>query len=295
MEYLSLNGQLTPGDATVIAASDAGFLHGAGLFETMRARHGKIFRVSDHLARISASARELELPFSLGESQLNDLVQDLLEANNLADARLRLTLTRGDLATITPENPTPDVTLLITAAPFAAYPPELYAKGMTVEISPYKQNIYSPLTGHKTTSYLDRLLALKHAQQHHAGEALWLTPNNETVAEGCISNVFIVDQEGILATPPLVMPPESRLRLCLPGVTRNVVLELARDMQILPHERLISLHEFISAREVFLTNAIMGVMPVTRVDRQIIGDEKPGTLTERLREAYVKLVESECP
>lgn len=294
MEYLSLNGQLTPADATVIAASDAGFLHGAGLFETMRVRNGKIFRVADHLARISASARELDLTLSLGESQLADLVTDLLDANNLADARVRLTLTRGDLSTITAENPTPDVTLLITAAPFAAYPPELYAKGMTVVIGPYKQNVFNPLTGHKTTSYLDRLLALKQAQLARAGEALWFTPNNETLAEGSISNVFIVDQQGILATPPVTMPDHPEQRLCLPGITRNVVLSIARDMQILPHERLLSISELLGAKEVFLTNAIMGIMPVTRIERHEVGNEKPGELTTKLREAYGKLLEAEC-
>lgn len=294
MEYISLNGQLTSSDVTVIAASDAGFLHGAGLFETMRARRGKIFRAADHIARISESARDLDMTLSLSVSQLSDMVGDLLEANNLTDARLRLTVTRGDLSTITPENPTPDVTLLITAAPFAAYPPELYAKGMTVEVSPYKQNVYNPLTGHKTTSYLDRLLALKHAQQNRVGEALWFTPNNESLAEGSISNIFIVDAQGILATPPLRVPNDPSLRLCLPGVTRKVVLEIARDLQILPHERLISINDLLAAKEVFLTNAIMGIMPVTRIERHVIGDEKPGALTGKLSEAYAKLVDAEC-
>ncbi len=294
MDYVSLNGQLTPADAAQISASDAGFLHGAGLFETMRVRHGRIFRAADHLARMTESARELDLNFSLTESQLCDLVQDLLEVNNLIDARVRMTLTRGDLSAISAENPTPDVTLLITAAPFTAYPPELYGKGMSVMISAYKQNLFSPTTGHKTTSYLDRLLALKNAQQNHAGEALWFTPNNDTLAEGSISNIFIVDKEGILVTTPLALPDRPDQRLCLPGITRKVVLELARDMQVLPHERMIRIDDLLAAKEAFITNAIMGIMPVVRVERHIIGDEKPGALTQRLREAYDKLLEAQC-
>ena len=83
----------------------------------------------------------------------------------------------------------------------AAHPAELYEKGMTVVVSASKQNPENPTTGHKTTSYFDRLLALREAQLLHAGEALWFTAGTNYLAEGCISNVFLVDSEGILCTP----------------------------------------------------------------------------------------------
>ena len=288
-DFVYLNGQLLPYDDARIAPADAGLLHGAGLFETMRAKNGKIFRLRQHLARLATSAHALNIPFLLSESQLADIAADLLDANGLSTeigARLRLTLTRGDLHEATAENPTPPVTLLLTAAEFHPYPAALYDKGMTVIVSRFKQNPESPLTGHKSTSYFDRLLALREAQEAHAGEALWFTPYTNVLAEGSISNVFLVTSEGILATPPLTLADQANQRLCLPGITRQVTLELATAAGILPHERPLTIHDLLAAKEVFLTNAIMGLMPVTHIEKHTVGDGNPGPLTRQLRAAY---------
>lgn len=286
MDFIHLNGQLIPYEDARIAPGDAGLLHGAGLFETMRARNGKVFRLADHLARITRSAEAHSIAFALGVVELVDMIGELLEANSLRDARVRLTITRGDMHEATPENPQPPTTLVLAAAEFAPYPAGLYEKGMTVLVSRCKQNPDSPLTGHKTTSYMDRLLALREAQLAKAGEALWFTHDNATVAEGCISNVFAVLADDTLATPPLTVPHKVNARLCLPGITRQTVLELARAANILPHERLLTIDDLLSAREVFLTNAIMGLMPVTRIEQHQVADEEPGPLTQQLRTAY---------
>jgi branched-chain amino acid aminotransferase len=293
-DFVSLNGQVIPYDEARIAPADGGFLHGAGLFETMRAKNRVVFRLGDHLDRLKLSAEELDLPIALEESQLRDLIAELLEADDLRDARLRLTLSRGDLHAIDAQNPTPPVTLLITASAFTAYPPELYAKGMTVVISTFRQNPESPLTGHKTTSYLDRLMGLRQAQAAGAGEALWFSAKDNELAEGCISNVFVVDKDGILATPPVALPQKEDVRLCLPGITRKLVLELARQANMLPHERTLRMDDLLTAREVFLTNAIMGVMPVTRIARHAVADEKPGPITTELIAAYNQRLTEEC-
>jgi branched-chain amino acid aminotransferase len=293
-DFISLNGQVIPYDEARIAPGDGGFLHGAGLFETMRAKNGVVFRLGDHLDRLKLSAEELDLPLALEEPQLRDLISELLEANELRDARLRLTLSRGDLHVIDAQNPVPPVTLLITASAFTAYPAELYAKGMTVMVSTYRQNPENPLTGHKTTSYLDRLIGLRQAQAAGAGEALWFSAKENELAEGSISNVFIVDKDGVLATPPVALPQKEDLRLCLPGITRKLVLELAREANMLPHERMLRVEDLVGAREVFLTNAIMGVMPVARIERHAVGDEKPGAITTALMAAYNRRLTEEC-
>ncbi len=292
-DYIHINGQLVPYDAAVVAPGDAGLLHGAGLFETMRAKNGKVFRLRQHLEQLTRSAHALSIPLSLSEVQLREMVADLLDANSLTDARLRLTITRGDLHAATPEDPIPPITLILSAAEFQPYPPQLYEKGMTVIISSYKQNPESPLTGHKTTSHFDRLLALREAQQVNAGEALWFTAGSNFLAEGSISNVFIVDREGILATPPLTVPEKVNQRLCRPGTARQVVLEVATAMNILPHERLLTINDLLAAREVFLTNAIMGVMPVTHIEKHTVGDGTFGALARQLSEAYNRAVEVE--
>jgi branched-chain amino acid aminotransferase len=312
-DYIHVNGQLLPYDSASVAPGDAGLLQGAGLFETMRARNRKVFRLRQHLERLTRSAGTLSIPMQLGESQLAEMVEDLLDANGLQDARLRLTITRGDLHAATPDDPTPPVTLILSAARFEPYPAALYDRGMTVVISPYKQNPENPLTGHKTTSYLDRLLALREAQRvaasptsisppagarlttgSGAGEALWFTAGTNYLAEGSISNIFLVDKDGLLATPPLTIPGKTNQRLCLPGITRQVVLELATAMQILPHERLLTIDDLLAAKEVFLTNAVMGLMPVTAIEKHTVASGKPGDLTNRLRAAYDTLLTTEC-
>ena len=293
-DFISLNGQVLPYEEARLAPADGGFLHGAGLFETMRVRNGIIFRLADHLERLRVSAEELTLPLALNESQLHDLITDLLEANDLRDARVRLTVSRGDLHAIDSQNPLPPVTLLITASAFVQYPAELYARGMTVIVSRYLQNPDNPLCGHKTTSYLDRLTGLREAQTAGAGEALWFTARDGALAEGSISNVFMVDRDGVLATPPLTLPQKEDVRLCLPGITRKVVLELARSANLLPHERMIRIDDLLAAREVFLTNAIMGVMPVTRIERHAVAEEKPGSITTELMTAYNQRITEEC-
>jgi branched-chain amino acid aminotransferase len=301
-EYIHLNGQLIPYDQAAVPAADAGLLHGAGLFETMRARGGKIFRLRQHLERLALSAHTLSIPFALGEVQLAEMAAELLDANDLADARLRLTITRGDLHAATAQDPVPPVTLILSAAAFQPYPAELYEKGMTVVISGAKQNPENPLTGHKTTSYFDRLLALREAQQLKAGEALWFTAGTNFLAEGSISNIFLVDKEGTLCTPPLTMPDASGLktqdsrlapRLCLPGVVRQLTLSLATAMNHLPHERLLTINDLLSAKEVFLTNAIMGIMPVTHIENHTVNNAKPGELTTQLRTVYEDMLQKE--
>jgi len=294
-DYVNVNGQIVRYDEVGIAPSDAGVLHGAGLFETMRVRNRKVFRGRQHLERMMNSAGTLGIPVSLSLAQLQEMVEDLSEVNGFSpeqDVRARLTVTRGDLHAVTAENPVPPVTLILSVSAFGAYPAELYAKGMTVAVSAYKQNPENPLTGHKTTSYFDRLLGLRAAQELKCGEAFWFTAGTNYLAEGSISNVFLVDKEGILATPPLVVPPpqgKANQRMCLPGVTRGVVMEAATSMNVLVHERLLTIEDVLGAREIFLTNAIMGVMPVTAVEKHVVGNGKVGEMTIKLREGYSSL------
>jgi branched-chain amino acid aminotransferase len=301
-DYIHINGQLLPLDEAAVSPADAGLLHGAGIYETMRVKNKKIFRPRQHLDRLHESAQSLGIPVSLSVDQLTEMVADLLEINHLTDARLRLTITRGDLSASTADNPIPPVTLILSAANFQPYAPEFYEKGMTVIISRYKQNPDSPLTGHKTTSHFQHLIALKEAHELKAHEALWFTAHTNYLAEGSISNIFLVDKEGTLCTPPLTLPQDSALstkgsalakRLCLPGVVRRLALDLATAMNHLPHERLLTINDLLSAKEVFLTNAIMGIMPVTHIENHTVNNAKPGELTSQLRAAYEQTLQSE--
>lgn len=286
-EYVYLNDRLVEAGEARVSVFDAGLLHGVGLFETMRAYNGVVFRLGDHLERLRSSAGKLGLTVPEDTGPWREAVGRLLEANGLQEARVRLTVTPGAAGLLDEQGQVgrQAVTVLITAGAMAAYPAEWYGRGMTVLVSGYRQSRQDPLCGHKTTSYFSRLIALREAQMAGCGEALWFTTEN-LLAEGCISNVFVV-KAGVVRTPPVDTP-------VLAGITRKVVMELAAAEGIELEERALTIDDLLGAEEVFLTNSVMELMPVCRIERHAVGDERPGAVTMRLAEAYRRAVEAEC-
>lgn len=281
-EMVFLNGNLIDRAQAWISVTDGGFLHGAGLFETMRSRHGVVFRLEDHLERLSAGARALSISHPYERAYLCGAIDQVLHANQLADARLRLTLTQGPLM-IPQEQRKP--TVLITATAFQPYPAEYYRTGAFVTLCPFRQNATDPTCGHKTTSYYPRLLALNQAHQKGAAEALWLT-TDDRLAEGCVSNVFLV-KNSVLYTPALETP-------VLAGILRKTVCQVARQQSIELREKDLHLADVLEADEVLLTNVIMEVLPVTRVETHPVGDGRVGPVAQRLREGFAQVMEQEC-
>src|SRR4030042_1841790 len=148
-EKVFLNDKLVDLDKACISVTDSGFLYGAGLFETMRSYNGVVFALADHLDRLFASASALSINNPYSKEYITDAIYTLLQANQLTDARLRLTLSSGPMAE-TDEQRKP--TLLITAAKLQTYPLEYYKNGVTVVLCPFRQNTTEPICGHKTTS-----------------------------------------------------------------------------------------------------------------------------------------------
>lgn len=275
-EQVYLNGELIDATAARVSITNPSFQHGVGLFETLRTYGGRPFVLDRHIARMRDSAGKLDMPLGDVLDEVPAAVEAVIIANALKNARLRFTATPPGTHE---ESPRP--TLLVMAQETTGYPPELYEAGMTVYVADrFRQSTQDPLAGHKTTSYYPRLVALRLAKSRGCGEALWATPDNY-LAEGSLSNLFIV-KAGRLKTPPVNTP-------ILPGITRAVVLELAKTENISADEAPCTINDLLDADEVFLTNAIMEVMPVTRVERRPIANEKPGPITQRLREAYQRL------
>ena len=281
-EKVFLNDDLVDLEEARVSVTDSGFLYGAGLFETMRSRNGVVFRLEDHLERLFSSARALSIPHPYEKGHLREAIGKVLQANQLADARLRLTLTKGPLTT-PQEQRRP--TLLVTATEFRPYPAEYYQTGVLATLCPFRQNAADPTCGHKTTSYYPRLLALDMAHQKRAAEALWFTTDNR-LAEGCVSNIFLV-KSSILYTPLLETP-------VLAGIARRTVRQLARQQSVELMEKDLYISDVIEADEVFLTNVIMEVLPVIDVERHTVGDGKVGPVTKRLREGFRQAIEQEC-
>jgi branched-chain amino acid aminotransferase len=269
-----LNNEIIDSSQAHISCADGGFLYGAGLFETMRASNGVVFALDDHLNRLFASAEKLKIHLRGDKKYVADAVYETLNANELKEARIRLTATSGS---INAEQPEP--TLLVTAVNFEPYPKEYYDKGILVVLNSYRQNPADVLAGHKTTSYFSRISALAFAHQKRAAEALWFTIDGR-LAEGCISNVFIV-KNSVLYTPSLKAG-------ILPGIARKTVLELAGKNSIKSEEKDLSIDDLLGADEVFITNVIMQVMPVIAVESHNVGNSKPAAITKKIMALYTE-------
>jgi len=270
-----LNGALVPRSQARISPFDLGFLYGYGLFETMRAYSGHIFRLELHLERLVGSARLLGIP--LNTRDLERACYDTLKANNLANARIRLTVSIGE-GEATPNPPKhPKPTVLVIAASYTPPPTEVYRNGYKAVVSPTRQNSQSPLSHLKTVNYLNQLLARREAKEKGADEAILLNERG-FLCEGSTNNVFLVSK-GNLTTPD----EESG---CLPGITRQVVIELAKELGLKVAEREVRLEELLNADEAFLTSSLIELMPLTEVNSEPIGRGKRGKVTERLMSAY---------
>lgn len=293
-----INGELVATDQAKISAHDAGVQHGVGLFETMQAFNGRVFRLDAHIARLIDSAGELGLTRSLRHGPLCETVEHTLEANAMREARLRLTVTGGDLSLLGrarggADAPDHAPTILCVANEPTRYPPAFFERGVTVTIADGRANPFEPTAGRKTLNYWSRLRALADAASAGAGEALWFTVTNH-LCGGSVSNVFLVKDEALLT--PIARGEEGASSMPMPvlaGITRAAVIELAESLEIPVHKQMLSIDDLLQAEEVMLTNSSWQVLPVTAVEREGIGDGEVGPITGKLRVGLLEMIERE--
>lgn len=278
-EIVYLNGKLIPRSQAKISALDYGFLYGYALFETMRTYGGRVFRLEGHLNRLAKSAKMLGISIELPE--IKDAVLDTIQANNLSEARVRITISIGEGAINADISTCSKPTVLIIAENYQPYPKKIYRKGFRAVVSTIRCNSQSPLSRLKSTSYLESILARQEAREAEVDEAICLNEEG-FLAEGSMSNIFLV-AEGILKTPGY----DSGI---LPGITRQTVLELAPKLGIDNLECDIRLDELFQAQEAFFTSSIIEVMPLTEIEGKLIGSGKPGSVTKGFMAEYKKLV-----
>ena len=278
-EIVYLNGSLIPRSQARISALDYGFLYGFGLFETMRAYGGQVFRLDSHLNRLARSAEILGLPIEALD--LKGAVRDTIQANKLSDARVRITISIGEGGMVPDPSTCTQPTVLILAGHYKPYPEQVYERGFRAVVSSIRRNSQSPLSRLKSANYLENMLAKQEARAAGVDEAICLNEKG-LLAEASMSNIFLVN-DGILRTPG----EESGI---LPGITREVVLELASQLGINTFEQDIRLDELFQAQEAFLTNSLMEIMPLTEIDGKPVGSGKPESVTRRLMANYKKLV-----
>jgi branched-chain amino acid aminotransferase len=272
------NGELVPDAEAKLPAGDRGVLYGRGLFETFRARQGRVFALDRHYERLRNGCTLLGIPLALSQVELDRAVAALADRLGLDDARMRLTVTAG------PEAGEP--VIFLAARPAEDYPPSLYERGASASIAAVRRNETSLSSRVKSLACLDNVLAREEARRRGADEALLLNTHGR-LAEGALTNLFVA-LDGELVTPPV---GEG----ALPGVTRSIVLDLAAALGLRAREGRLRRDDLLRAEEAFLTNAIAGVLPLTRLDGQPIGGGRPGSVTSRLRTAYEDAVTRPAP
>jgi branched-chain amino acid aminotransferase len=281
--HVILNGELLPRERAHIDIDDLGFLIGDGVFETLRMYGGVPFLLEEHVARLFASLRVVDLEIPWSRDQLLAQVRLVVERNELLDGsgRLRITVTRGPGTP--PSKPRGAPTILMTADPWEPLDALVYERGVSIEASRHVRHAQR-WNRVKSTSYQSHLVLKREASSADIFEVVqWNDAGYLT--EGSFTSVFVVDTSGVLHTP-------HARDGCLKGVTRNAVLTIAGQTGMHFHEGEVSHDVVEAAREIFLTGSLIEIVPVRCLDGRDIGDACPGPTTRALRTAYRSFVSS---
>jgi branched-chain amino acid aminotransferase len=271
------HGLVNKEDAKV-SVFDHGLLYGDGVFEGIRVYSGKIFELDAHLKRLWESARVIRMEIPMTWDEMKDALYQTIQANHLTDGYIRLVVTRGvgDLGL----NPflCKRATVIIIAGKIQLYKEELYEKGLkVVSVSTMRNHPLTLPPQVKSLNYLNNIMAKIEAIDAGAGEAIMY--NNEGyVAEASGDNVFIV-KNGTIYTPPTQAGS-------LDGITRQVVIRLARQENIPVVEKNLTRFDLYVADELFLTGTAAEVIGVVEIDGRVIGNGTPGTTTRHLRKKF---------
>jgi len=273
-----IDGQFYGENEAKVSVFDHGLLYGDGVFEGIRAYHGRVFKLKEHIDRLFYSAKAILLEIPMTHAEVMQATVETLRANDLKDAYVRLIVTRGvgNLGLNPRSCKKPSV--IIIAGKIQVYPPELYARGMDIVTVPTVRNLHSAVNpAIKSLNYLNNILAKIEANNAGVEEAVMLNAEGY-VAEGTADNLFII-KNGALMTPPLSAG-------ALYGVTRGTVMELAAQSGMKVTEPNLTRYDLFNADECFLTGTGAEIMPVIKIDGRVIGTGQPGVHSLKLIEAY---------
>ena len=275
-----VNGKFFEEDEAKVSVFDYGFLYGYGLFESMRAYNGKVFRLDRHVNRLLDSAKGIGMRLSVDGNGVKDAVKKTLEENGLSDAYVRVTLSygRGKPRLIFSEGA--ENSLVVFARDFSP-DASVYEKGIRIAISeavrPHPQ--FSEL---KSLNFMPYLMAKLEAEKRGVDDVI-MTNTDGTLAEASTSNLFFVSKGGLVT-------PDSGI---LPGMTREAVVEIAGREGIPLEERRVLPNEIKFFEECFLTNSVMELVPVVEIDGNSLGNGAPGEFTRKVHHLYRRLVADE--
>jgi len=264
-----------------VSVFDHGLLYGDGIFEGIRAYNGRVFRLKEHIDRLYCSAKAIMLEIPMSHADMMKTVVETCRRNKLRDCYIRLVVTRGvgSLGLNPYRCKTPSI--IVIADKIQLYPEDFYRKGLTLITVPTTRNLHSALNpAIKSLNYLNNILAKIEAMNGGCEEAVMLNAEG-FVAECTGDNLFIVKGDQLL-TPPLSAG-------ALYGITRQVVMELAREAGLKVAEPNLTRYDLFNADECFLTGTGAELIPVVKIDGRTIGTGKPGAVTKDLVAAYHRL------
>jgi branched-chain amino acid aminotransferase len=282
MTKVYINGKLFDKADAKVSVYDHGLLYGDGVFEGIRIYHGKVFRLREHVERLYESARSIHLEIPLNREQMTEAIATTVKANNKPNGYIRLIVTRGVGTLGLDPRKTTDPQIIIIVDDIALYPPELYEHGLEIVTAATIRNHPNAVNPRiKSLNYLNNILAKIEGTRAGCLEALMLNHKGE-VAECTADNLFLV-KRGVLKTPGT----DAGI---LEGITRNLLIDLARAANIPVQETALLRHDVYTADECFLTGTGAELIPVVKCDDRPIGAGRPGPVTRQLRERFQELV-----
>jgi len=280
-----IDGTLFEKEEAKVSVFDHGLLYGDGVFEGIRAYGGRIFQLDAHMERLFNSAKAIALKIPLSQEELKEAIRNTLDTNGLKDAYIRVVVTRGVGTLGLDPNKCSGGSVIIITDTITLYPDELYEKGLEIVTVATMRNHPAALSPRiKSLNYLNNILAKIEAINAGCLEALMLNVDG-LVAECTGDNIFIV-RNGALLTPPETAG-------ILKGITRDVVMDIARKEGIEVREENLTKSDLFTADECFLTGTAAEVIPVVKIDQRQIGPGTPGPITQRLRGLFKELTEKE--
>lgn len=279
-----IDGKYVPQEEAKVSVFDHGFLYGDGVFEGIRAYNGRVFRLKEHLDRLYDSAKTIDLAPPLSKEEMAEVICEVLRKNKLDNAYIRPIISRGvgDLGLDPRKCPKPSVIVIATS--WGAMYGDLYDKGLKAVTVSVRRNPAEALPPNvKSLNYLNNILAKIEANYKGGDEAIFFDTNGY-VSEGSGDNLYVV-KNGEIITPQTL----NNLR----GITRMVLLEIARSLGITVREQNLGYFDLYSADEVICTGTAAEVAPITWIDGRVIGNGKPGPVTRQLMAAFTAQTKNE--
>jgi D-alanine transaminase len=276
-----VNGRYVDHRLACVHVEDRGYQFADGVYEVIHLFRNRLIDEDPHLDRLDRSLRELEIPWPMHRNAMKIAMREIVRRNGFATGLLYIQATRG----VAPRNHKfPDLvlpSLVMTVRAVSEFPDEMRENGVKIITI---EDIRWGRCDIKSVALLPNILGKQSAARAEAYEA-WMYDSRGYITEGTSSNAWIVTGDGVLVTRPA-----GKDILC--GITRQAILELAKEQGIPFEERKFSRDEALEAREVFMSNSSHFVTPVTRIDDAIIANGKPGSLSSELHARYIKFMES---